>query len=400
MTNPTVAVDVRKQLSIDETFIERQIEKSRKEDFNVSLQDPVGKPLQNAKVSYTLRRLDFQLGTVIWTPFIEDSQANEAIKHFNAVTVPIYWHAMERERGHIDQTTSVKLWQWAHARGLFARAHCIFYPWVTPEYVLVPPWTLKLNKDELEEAMKARLQQILRLFDGKISEYDLSNELLTQDYCSKLLGVKDKSYYFKWAKAIDPDAVFYLNECECIDAATVRKYVTLIRAIIEAGGKVEGLGVQGHFFNGRVPANEILWEMLDALSVFKLPIKITEFGVWRTKDEEQYAQDMLRFYRLCFAHPAVTGIYRWGVWEPQMWIPPGQDYPEPPLWRKDWTTTPAGQAYIKLATEEWVTKGASITDREGRLRFRGLRGTYELESNEHKYTVELKDGACQCLASI
>ena len=55
-----------------------------------------------------------------------------------------------------------------------------------------------------------------------------------------------------------------------------------------------------------------------------------------TPEEEKAKAEALRqYYRICFAHPAVTGIMMWGFWEGANWIPQSS------LYRRDWTPTPA-----------------------------------------------------------
>ena len=62
---------------------------------------------------------------------------------------------------------------------------------------------------------------------------------------------------------------------------------------------------------------------------------------------------------------------------------------EAPLWLKDWTPTPAGEAYINLVANEWMTKGSVKIDNAGKIRFRGFYGTYKIKVNGKEYTVEL-----------
>jgi hypothetical protein len=140
--------------------------------------------------------------------------------------------------------------------------------------------------------------------------------------------------------------------------------------------------------------------VLDQLSVLDIPILVTEFGI-QTTNEAQYAEDLRRFYRLCVAHPAVIGVVRCGMWEPEMWprekaVLDSQQldgaHPrnvrEAHLWRKDWSATPAAQVHMNLVTKEWATKGSARTDQKGNMRFRGFYGTYRFEVAGKTYHAE------------
>ena len=104
---------------------------------------------------------------------------------------------------------------------------------------------------------------------------------------------------------------------------------------------------------------------LDELAKFDLPIRITEYNFpgQRSKyytgdrtakltpeEEKAKAEALTQFYRICFAHPAVTGIMMWGFWEGANWIPQSS------LYKRDWTPTPAAGAYRELVLNKWWTR--------------------------------------------
>ena len=62
--------------------------------------------------------------------------------------------------------------------------------------------------------------------------------------------------------------------------------------------------------------------------------------------------------------------------------------PEMHLWREDWSPTRAAETYDDLVMHEWVSKGSGNIGDDGRLRFRGFYGTYQLDVEGSSYTVE------------
>ncbi|NJK91299.1 MAG: hypothetical protein HC904_05390 [Blastochloris sp.] len=136
-----------------------------------------------------------------------------------------------------------------------------------------------------------------------------------------------------------------------------------------------------------MPESAKVWEILDKMGQFGLPVKITEFDqVYKGMTEEAQADDLERFYRLCFAHPAVQGIYMWGFYEGAHWRPGSA------LWRKDWTPKLAAERYQRLMAKDWHSEGKEVL-KDGGLGFRGFYGIYEMENEEFVWEVHcLKEG--------
>ncbi len=391
------------------------IEQNRKGHFSINF---VGAS-QGTKVTFTLTRLNFELGTVLFRSYFMRPETNSdrrdyllhIDKYFNSILIPIFWHAIEPEPSKYNDQPYLSIADWCKKHQKKTLGHAIFYgsdglddadP-ADEQLPFVQPWVRELKKDDLEKAMKRQLRHVLTLFEGKISDYVLNNEVLGKqrlelgDYFSNVLGIQTLEPYFRWANEIDPSATFYLNENSILAGDKTPRYIELIRSLTDAGVPVGGIGLQGHFFGKTIPGEEEMWEKLEALSQFNLSIRVTEFGVQAT-DEKQYATDLERLYGLCFAHPAVVGINRWGFWEPEMW-PHGVElqahegwHTEAHLWRRDWSPTPAAQTYERLVKTDWVTKGSGEIDAQGLLQFRGFFGTYELEVDGSCYTAEFNPG--------
>ncbi|MFC1677404.1 endo-1,4-beta-xylanase [Planctomycetota bacterium] len=411
-------------MSIDKA-IDTAIEQNRKGDFSVSI---LGAPA-GTKVEYTLTSLDFDLGTILYRScFLKPETDPDRIqmldkieKYFNSILVPLFWHTTEPNQNQIDHTAFLQVSRWAKEHGKKTFGHALFYGpgdkalddcdiIDAGKKQFVQPWVQTLDKKQLEQAMKRYLDESLPLYEGLVARYTLNNETLNHrgsgipiDYFSKKLGFKNLAPYFKWARDAAPGTSFYTNE-NCILAAiddagnhSTPYYVKMIKELIISGADVGGISIQGHFFGTRVPPTKEIWEKLDALSVFNLPILITEFGV-QTGDVQQYAEDLHRFYRTCLAHPAVEGVIRWGIWEPDMWPKKHQldktsfytHDPEMHLWSKDWTPNQAAKVYIDLVTKEWMTRGTGKTNDAGQIKFRGFYGTYRIDVAGKEFTVEFK----------
>jgi hypothetical protein len=89
------------------------------------------------------------------------------------------------------------------------------------------------------------------------------------------------------------------------------------------------------------------------------------------------------YNNICFAHPAVEGILMWGFWAGSNWIPVSS------LYKRDWTLTPAGEAYRNLVFNEWWTKESGITGKDGTYTVPAFYGKYKVTVNQVTKEIDL-----------
>ena len=82
-------------------------------------------------------------------------------------------------------------------------------------------------------------------------------------------------------------------------------------------------------------------------------------GVW---DEAAQADYAVKFYRVCFAHPALRAITWWDLSDQHSWLKGGG------MLRADMTPKPVYEQLKRLIHEEWTTRLAGTTDSTGRVR--------------------------------
>ena len=101
----------------------------------------------------------------------------------------------------------------------------------------------------------------------------------------------------------------------------------------------------------------------------------------------QKAKELTDYYRICFAHPAVAGILMWGFWEGANWIPASS------LYHKDWSPTPAVEAYQNLLFKEWWTKETAKINKDGTYKVKAFYGKYRVTVDGVSQEVDLKKTA-------
>jgi hypothetical protein len=100
-------------------------------------------------------------------------------------------------------------------------------------------------------------------------------------------------------------------------------------------------------------------------------------------EEQAKAEALKQYYRICFAHPSVTGIMMWGFWEGANWIPQSS------LYKRDWTPLPAAKAYEDLVLNQWWTRWSGTANAEGWAIVPAFYGTHKVTVNDKEMTVTL-----------
>ena len=118
----------------------------------------------------------------------------------------------------------------------------------------------------------------------------------------------------------------------------------------------------------------VLRVFLDKLSAADAPLDVhlrgQTIGMTDT-DERDAARRLADLYTLCFAHPAVGGLFWNGFRD-------GEPGVEGGLVRRDLSPKPAFRLLQKLIGVVWHTRADGVTDAEGRFRFRGFFGDYRV----------------------
>jgi len=203
-----------------------------------------------------------------------------------------------------------------------------------------------------------------------------------------------------WVKQADPEARLYLNDYDILTGNRLNDYIKHIRGLVDEKAPIDGIGVQGHLHGDSFdPAK--LRHALDTLAKEDFPICITEFNfpgqrsrVYQRRDvkltpeqEQAKAKQLTEYYRICFAHPAVKGILMWGFWERANWIPQSS------LYLRDWTPTPAAEAYRDLIFKQWWTNWQGKADKDGLCRIPAFYGKHRVVVDGTEKTVYLKKSA-------
>ncbi len=309
------------------------------------------------------------------------------LENFNAA-VPenaLKWISMEPQKGKVNYAVVDSILTWAEKNNLPVRGHNIF--WGHKKYI--QPWQMEMNDADLKQALQQRAESIAKRYKGRFVEYDLNNEILDENYYETRLGPDITKLMAQWVLNADPAAKIYLNEHDMLipeypAGNRLATMMALVRSCLKQGIPLAGIGIQGHSHTTTFD-RQALKRGLDSVAKFNLPIRITEFNMpgrgypinekrdpLPASEDGSRAKEMVDFMKICFAHPAVESILFWGFWEGANWIPASS------LYRRDWSPTPAADAYRNLVFNEWWTKVS------GKI---GDKGTFSTPAFYGKYLV-------------
>ena len=375
----------------------------------IRMGDIIIKTKPGVKVDVRQVRHEFLFGTAITNNLAENSETpmspkdrKEFLKvlsenfNFAVHENSLKWYDCEKQRGAVDYNVADRIWEICHSLNIPMRGHCIF--WEKDEYIM--PWLRALNNDELRAAVNRRAIGVTSHFKGRISEFDLNNEMVNGNFFRRRLGAGIVNEMAYMAKAGNPDITLYVNDYGILveGGFNTDPYILQIENLLETGVPIGGIGCQGHFFSSRetdssgraATSPEFVQKTLDRLAKFNLPIKITEC-LFAADDDKGRAQELRRYFPVLFAHPNVEAILMWGFWEVGHWMP------HCAMWEKDWTPTEQALAYRDLVFNKWWTKTNGKAADDGTFKTRAFYGDYEITSNgkTKKVTLSKKDKSIQ-----
>ena len=393
--------------------IERNIEQYRKGDAVLAVVDAAGRPVAGAKIEVRQTGHEFLFGCNAFvlgqlTP-AEMEQRYEAafVKLFNFATVPLYWGGTEPAKGELRYEEPARdMWRrppadrflpWAATNHITLKGHPLLWHAYNPEW-------LPKDADELRALYQKRFKEIAGRFGGKFAIFDVVNE---SQVCPKTypLYTPDRAYVewaFKEAAPLFPEqTTLMINEVTSYNfkPAATNPYYAQVKALLAAGAKVRGIGLQYHFFRrqaldgylaGRDNDPARLLDLYEQFAGFQLPLFITEITIASAGEggEALQAEVVRDHYRLWFSAPTMAGITWWNLGDGT--AVKGENEAMGGLLDSELKPKAAYRALDQLINEEWSTRAQIETDAGGRGSCRGVFGRYRVDGTAAGATQEFE----------
>jgi endo-1,4-beta-xylanase len=358
------------------------IDQVRKGPLTVIVTDTAGKLVPEADVKVTLTEHAFGFGTCVpGARLLSSTETDERFKStltelFNTATLEndLKWVPLAGEWGKSFTTErAVAAIDWLNAKGIDVRGHVL----VWPGWHNLPKSLRTIEKDaaKLRSEVEKHIAVVAGATKGKVVHWDVVNEPYDNHDLLDILGPDVMTDWFKAAHAADPHAKLFINDYAILSGGggtTPHRdhYEKTIRMLIDKGAPLDGIGMQGHFGSSLTSPLD-LKQLLDRFAQFKKPIWVTEYDV-NLEDEALAGAYTRDFYTTLFSHPAVAGIVMWGFWDGSHWKN------NAPLYRRDWSLKPAGEAFRELLKKQWHTEQTLRTNGQGNVTVQGFLGDYEI----------------------
>lgn len=311
------------------------------------------KEVASLKDSY---KNDFYIGTALSADQIEEKNAKvDSLikKEFNAITAENIMKSMytHPQKDKYDFALSDKFVGYGEKNKMFIHGHTLIW------HSQLAPWMEKIaDSTEMKAFMKDHITTIVSKYKGRINSWDVVNEALNDDgtlrqsVFLKTLGEKYLVDAFKLAEKADPKAELYYNDYNIEEPAKRAGAIALIKKIKAAGGKVDGVGIQGHW-RLQSPSIEEIEKSILEYSALGIKVAFTELDItvlpnpWDLKGADvnqkfegsakmnpypeklpdsvqtQLAERYASIFKLFLKHKdKISRVTFWGVYDGQSWL--------------------------------------------------------------------------------
>lgn len=299
---------------------------------------------------------DFYIGTALSANQIEVKNVKEDSlirKEFNAITAENIMKSMyvHPQKDKYDFALSDKFVAYGEKNKMFIHGHTLIW------HSQLAPWMEKIaDSTEMKAFMQDHINTIVSKYKGKINSWDVVNEALNEDgtlrqsVFLKTLGEKYLVDAFKLASKADPKAELYYNDYNIEEPAKRAGAIALIKKIKAEGGKVDGVGIQGHWRLASPSLEEIEKSILE-YSALGIKVAFTELDItvlpnpWDLKGAEisqkfegsekmnpypkalpdsiqnKLAERYASIFKLFLKHKdKISRVTFWGVHDGQSWL--------------------------------------------------------------------------------
>ncbi|WP_269520491.1 endo-1,4-beta-xylanase [Alteromonas sp. BMJM2] len=368
-----------------------RIEKFRKGDFSIVVEDSNAKPLPDAKVSVTFEKHLYHFGSVAAARHLvmndEDSKMyrTKLLENFNQSGLEnnLKWGAWSGEwNDNFSQSRALAALAWLKDHQLYTRGHVMVWPSKRnmPNSVqhFLPDSNPRAANPHILSVVKDHIHDISSKTHELIDEWDVLNEPFDNHYLMDAFGDQVMLDWFSQAQRENPSARLFINDYSIISGGgrnSVHQdhYFNTIDYLLSNDAPVHGIGLQSHFSATPTPITQI-FDIIDKYhSAFpNLMIRATEFDI-DTSDEQMQADYTRDFLTIFFSHPATVGVQKWGFWAGAHWRPNAAMY------HRDWSPKLNQKAWHDTVYSTFWNDFSGKTDDSGNFAARGFYGDYVIK---------------------
>ena len=285
-----------------------------------------------------------QLGIALCTYKGYQSDRDEGGKQFNMMVAEneMKMDALQPTQGQFTYSSADQLVTFAKSNNMAVRGHCLVWHMQQPTWLSSDGkkndknWT----RAEALNIMRNHIENVMRHFKGKVTEWDVVNECLDDD--QSIIRTNPDAYTLRptvWQRAIgddyidsafvyahraDPSAVLYLNDydVELQGKAKAVAFYNLAMRLKKQGIPIDGVGLQCHFSIGEVDSVK-LEKTIRRFGESDMNCIITELDMGIPSTSEANLLEQARNYRvvtdIMLNNDNCPTLMIWGIKDNDSW---------------------------------------------------------------------------------
>lgn len=242
------------------------------------------------------------------------------------------WDTIEPSNGTFSFTKGDVIADLAKKNSQILRCHTLVWYNQLPSWVSSGSWTNETLIDVLEAHIAGEVEH----YKGQCYAWDVVNEAISDNgdgsfrdnVFYKTIGEAYIPIAFNAAAAADPDAKLYYNDYSIeFSGAKATAALGIVDLIQNAGAKIDGVGMQGHFIVGNTPSAKDLAGVLEQFTAKGVEVAYTELDVRHSSvpaDDaavQQQATDYTSVVNACLQVDGCVGVTVWDFYDKFSWVP-------------------------------------------------------------------------------
>lgn len=245
------------------------------------------KPVPALKDVY---RDDFLIGAALGERQIRDQEPGAlglVARQFNAVTAEnvMKWAEIEPAEGEFDWEAADLMVDFAADNGMYVTGHTLLWHQQTPGWVFEDDDGNPASRELLLRRLENHVNAVVGRYKDRVRSWDVVNEAVNDDGTMRdtpwlrILGEDYLIEAFRIAREADPTATLLYNDYSLYLPAKRGGVVREMKKVLDAGVKVDGVGLQGHYGLEHPEDMQDLAGSIEAFAALGLHSSITELDI-------------------------------------------------------------------------------------------------------------------------